>query len=85
MECLDVASAGFSVAAGGTSTGFSPVCTTGYVLTGGGCTGSSFDMRVVSSRTVFGSSNHFCAFRNEGASSATGTVYANCCRIPRGR
>mgnify|MGYP006173664089 FL=1 len=49
-------------------------------ITGGGCSSSNFDGRVVTSRTL--STSHFCAFRNEGTGTMDGVAYARCCRIP---
>ena len=49
-------------------------------ITGGGCSSSNFDGRVVTSRTL--TTSHFCASRNEGAGTMDGVAYARCCRIP---
>lgn len=85
LDCIEVASAGVNIGAGGVNSFVTPNCPAGYEITGGGCTSSTFDARVVSSRsfdTGPTTQNHFCAFRNEGAGSATVTAYGRCCRTP---
>lgn len=81
-DCVETVSANITVNAGTTGTGSSPACAAGYRIMSGGCTMSTFDGRIVSSRIFTNSNTQFCAFRNEGAAANTGVVYGNCCRIP---
>jgi hypothetical protein len=86
LECEETTSANITVAANSTGTGSSPACTAGYTIIGGGCTMSTFDGRVVSSRQFPNSNTQFCAFKNESATTAnTGVAYGRCCRLPLGR
>lgn len=80
LQCEEQVSAGAAIAAGSFGTQSTPSCTAGYTITGGGCSSTTFDGRVVTTRTQ--ATSHFCAFRNEGAASMTGTAYATCCRVP---
>lgn len=83
LDCIEMTSSSISINAGSFGTVSSPSCTTGYTITGGGCSMSNFDGRVVTTRTIVSgaSQTHFCAFRNEGASSVDGTAYARCCKL----
>lgn len=86
IDCQETTSANITVNANSTGTGSSPACATGYTIISGGCTMSTFDGRIVSSRSFPTSNTHFCAFRNENASNAiTGVVYGRCCKLPTGR
>jgi hypothetical protein len=86
LDCQETVSSNITVNAGSTGTGSSPACAVGYTIISGGCTMSTFDGRVVSSRSFPGSNTHFCAFRNESVSSAnTGVAYGRCCKLPSGR
>jgi hypothetical protein len=85
IDCQETFSANINVGAGSTGTGSSPACTAGYTIMSGGCTMSTFDGRVVSSRSFQNTNTHFCAFRNEGASANTGVAYGRCCKLPSGR
>lgn len=85
IDCVETFSSNITVNAGSTGTGSSPACAAGYTIISGGCTMSTFDGRVVSSRSFPNSNTHFCAFRNEGAASNTGVVYGRCCKLPSGR
>lgn len=80
IQCQEVSAATSSIAAGATGTVSSPACAAGYTITGGGCSSTTFDGRVVTTRTFL--TGHFCAFRNEGGGTMIGTAYANCCRVP---
>ncbi len=85
LDCTDVVSAGVNIGAGGTGTQTTPNCPVGYEITGGGCTSSTFDGKIVSSRsfdTGTTSQNHFCAFRNEGTAVANFVAFGRCCRTP---
>jgi hypothetical protein len=84
LDCIEMESVGGNINAGSFGTQSTPNCTAGYTITGGGCSMSTFDGRVVTSRTILGSGSqsHFCAFRNEGASVIEGVAYARCCRTP---
>lgn len=86
LDCLETFSSNITVNAGSTGTGSSPACAAGYTIVSGGCTMSTFDGRIVSSRQFPGSNTHFCAFRNENATNAnTGVAYGRCCKLPSGR
>ncbi len=86
IDCQETFSSNITVNANSTGAGSSPACAAGYTIVSGGCTMSTFDGRIVSSRQFPGSNTHFCAFRNESASSAnTGVVYGRCCKLPSGR
>ena len=83
LDCVEQISGNFSVGPGGFSSGSSPICAAGYTITGGGCTMSTFDGRIVSSRSIADAigQRHFCAFRNESPSATlSGIAYARCCR-----
>jgi len=86
LDCQETVSSNITVNANSTGTGSSPACAAGYTIVSGGCTMSTFDGRIVSSRQFPGSNTHFCAFRNENATNAnTGVVYGRCCKLPSGR
>lgn len=86
IECEETVSANITVNALSTGTGSSPACSAGYTIISGGCTMSTFDGRVVSSRSFPNSNTHFCAFRNENTTNSnTGVAYGRCCRLPQGR
>jgi hypothetical protein len=80
LECVETTSTTATIAAGDFGTRTTWACPSGYSFVGGGCTMSDFDGRMVSSRPQI--VNHFCAWRNEGASSVQGIAYARCCRLP---
>jgi hypothetical protein len=86
IDCQETFSSNITVNANSTGTGSSPACAAGYTIISGGCTMSTFDGRVVSSRSFPNSNTHFCAFRNENASASnTGVAYGRCCKLPSGR
>ena len=86
LDCQETFSSNITVNANSTGTGSSPACAAGYTIVSGGCTMSTFDGRVVSSRSFPNSNTHFCAFRNENASASNlGVVYGRCCKLPSGR
>ena len=85
LDCEEKNAPSLTVGPGATVTSFSPACSAGFNAISGGCTSSSFDGRVVSSRTFTGTNTHFCAFRNEGTGSMQATTYAVCCKLPSGR
>lgn len=83
LDCVEKVSGNLSVGPGGFNSGSTPVCDAGYRITGGGCTMSTFDGRMVSSRSISDASGdrHFCAFRNESTTATlVGIAYARCCR-----
>lgn len=84
LECVEKVSTGATIAAGSFGSQSTPSCDAGYTITGGGCSMSSFDGRVVTTRTIANpsSQSHFCAFRNEGSVPVDGLAYARCCRTP---
>lgn len=84
VECVEKLSSSVTIAAGSFGTQSTPSCDAGYTITGGGCSMSNFDGRVVTTRTIVSGSSqtHFCAFRNEGGLSVDGLAYARCCRVP---
>lgn len=85
LDCVEVVSTGLDITAGSFGTRTTPNCPTGYEVTGGGCSSSSFDGRVVTSRSFdnsVSSQYHFCAFRNEGSGTANFVAYGRCCRTP---
>lgn len=84
LDCVETVSSGTSIPAGSFASQSSPTCPAGYSITGGGCSMSNFDGRVVTTRTLADGSGqrHFCAFRNEGSIAVDGLVYARCCRTP---
>jgi hypothetical protein len=85
LDCVEVASAGVDIAAGGAGSQSTAVCPTGYEITGGGCSSSTFDGKIVTSRSFDNSptsQSHFCAFRNQGTGTANFVAYGRCCRIP---
>ena len=84
LECVEKVSAVGNIAGGGSGSRTTPSCDAGYTITGGSCSMSTYDGRVVTSRTVVSGSSqtHFCAFRNEGAATVEAVAYARCCRIP---
>lgn len=82
IDCVETTSSNITVIAGSFASGSSPACASGYTMISGGCSMSTFDGRIVTSRTMSGTNTHFCAFRNENAtSSVTGVAYGRCCRI----
>jgi hypothetical protein len=86
IDCQETFSSNITVNANSFGSGSSPACAAGYTIISGGCTMSTFDGRVVSSRSFPNSNTHFCAFRNENASSSnTGVAYGRCCKLPSGR
>lgn len=86
IDCQETSSSNITVNANSTGTGSSPACAAGYTIVSGGCTMSTFDGRIVSSRQFPGSNTHFCAFRNENATNSnTGVAYGRCCKLPSGR
>lgn len=86
IDCVETVSSNINVNANSTGTGSSPACAAGYTIISGGCTMSTFDGRVVSSRSFPNTNTHFCAFRNENVSAAnTGLAYGRCCKLPSGR
>lgn len=84
LECVEKLSTGNTISAGSFGTQSTASCDPGYTITGGGCSMSNFDGRVVTTRTIVSGSSqtHFCAFRNEGTSTVDGLAYARCCRVP---
>lgn len=84
LDCVEKLSSGVTIPAGSFGTQQTASCDAGYSITGGGCSMSNFDGRVVTTRTIAsgGSQTHFCAFRNEGSISVDGLAYARCCRTP---
>ena len=85
LDCVEVVSAGVDIAAGGTGSQSTAVCPTGYEITGGGCSSSTFDGKIVTSRSFDNSptsQSHFCAFRNQGTGTANFVAYGRCCRTP---
>lgn len=84
LECVEKVSAGTTIAAGSFGTQQTASCDAGYTITGGGCSMSNFDGRVVTTRSIASGSSqtHFCAFRNEGAGTVEGIAYSRCCRTP---
>jgi hypothetical protein len=85
LDCVEVASAGVDIAAGSFGSQTTPNCPAGYEITGGGCSSSTFDGKIVTSRSFDTSAtiqNHFCAFRNQGAGTANFVAYGRCCRTP---
>jgi hypothetical protein len=84
LECIELESAGGNISAGSFGTQSTANCTAGYTITGGGCSMSTFDGRVVTSRLIVtgSSQSQFCAFRNEGTAVIEGKAYARCCRTP---
>lgn len=84
LECVEVESAGTNISAGSFGSQTTPQCPATYTITGGGCSMSTFDGRVVTSRSIVSgaSQTHFCAFRNEGAATIEGVAYGRCCRVP---
>lgn len=86
LDCQETVSSNITVNASSTGTGSSPACAAGYTIVSGGCTMSTFEGRIVSSRQFPGSNTQFCAFRNESTTSSnTGVVYGRCCKLPSGR
>ena len=86
LDCQETVSSNITVNANSTGTGSSPACAAGYTIVSGGCTMSTFEGRIVSSRQFPGSNTQFCAFRNESTTSSnTGVVYGRCCKLPTGR
>ncbi len=82
IDCVETFSSNITVSANSTGTGSSPACAAGYTIMSGGCTMSTFDGRIVASRSFPNTNTHFCAFRNESASASNlGVVYGRCCRI----
>ncbi|MBK7660212.1 MAG: hypothetical protein IPJ28_14235 [Betaproteobacteria bacterium] len=85
LDCVETVSSNITVNANSTGTGSSPACAAGYTIVSGGCTMSTFDGRIVSSRQFPGSNTQFCAFRNENpTNSNTGVAYGRCCRLQGG-
>jgi hypothetical protein len=85
LDCVEVSSAGVDIAAGGTGSQSTASCPTGYEITGGGCSSSTFDGKIVTSRSFDNSptsQSHFCAFRNQGSGTANFVAYGRCCRVP---
>ncbi len=80
LDCNEKLSVGVTIAAGSFGTQSTAACDAGYTITGGGCSMSNFDGRVVTTRTIPSSQTHFCAFRNEGGTTVDGLAYARCCR-----
>lgn len=80
LQCQEKTASAVTIPAGTIGTATTPVCDAGYTITGGGCSSSTFDGRVVTTRTL--ANSHFCAFRNEGAGSMDGIAYSRCCRVP---
>ena len=80
LQCVDAQSAVVVIGANNIGSAISPLCAAGYTIVSGGCTSSSYDNRMVTSRIQ--GSTQFCAFRNEGASSVDVTAIARCCRVP---
>lgn len=60
-------------------------CPAGYAITGGGCDSSNSNSSTpmtITQNAVFGFKQH-CGWANRaGAASATGTIYAQCARVP---
>ncbi len=85
LDCVDVVSAGVDIAAGSTGSQTTAACPVGYEITGGGCTSSNFDGKIVTSRSFDNSptsQSHFCAFRNQGTGVTNFVAYGRCCRTP---
>jgi hypothetical protein len=85
LDCEEKTSAAATVVPGGMGTQSTAACTVGYKVVSGGCSSTTFDGRVVTSRTFLGTNTHFCAFRNEGTGNMDGTAYSVCCKLPTGR
>jgi hypothetical protein len=83
LSCSETFSGNVTINANSTNTGSAPSCPAGEVIVGGGCTSSTFDGRVVSSRQFPNSNTQFCAWRNESVSSPMiGVAYGRCCKFP---
>lgn len=82
LDCTEVSSLPTVVNAGAFGSVLSPTCPSGYVMTGGGCSMSSFDGRLVTSRIVTDAEAYYCAFNNQGTAANQGVAYGRCCRTP---
>jgi len=82
LDCTEVSSLPEVVNAGAFGSVLSPACPSGYVMTGGGCSMSSFDGRLVTSRIVADAESYYCAFNNQGTAANQGVAYGRCCRTP---
>jgi hypothetical protein len=80
--CTEVTSAGIDILAGNFGSQTTAACPTGSQIMSGGCSSSSFDGKVVTSRTFLSSQNHFCAFRNQGTGTINFVAYGVCCKVP---
>lgn len=82
LDCVERVSNAVTITAGGTGTVSTSTCPAGYTITGGGCASSTFNGRVITTRTMQSSLVHFCAFANQGTGGVDGVAYARCCRVP---
>jgi hypothetical protein len=81
LQCEELSSGSVNVNAGSSGNATSPACSAGYTIMSGSCTMSTFDGRIVTTRTFPTNNTHFCSFRNEGASANSGVAYGRCCRV----
>lgn len=79
VQCTTVQTS-YSVPAGGSFNGGSPVCPATYNPTGGGCFSASYSGRVVS--TYPNGATHYCSWQNEGAAAMNAVAMQTCCRVP---
>lgn len=82
LDCIDRVSTVSTISAGATATLTAPTCTAGYTLVGGGCTASSTNARLVSSRTSGASNAHVCVYLNQGTGGVDVFTQSRCCRLP---
>ncbi len=82
LDCMEVSSLPEAINPGAFGSVLSPTCSDGYVMTGGGCSMSSFEGRIVTSRIVSDAEAYYCAFNNQGTAANEGVAYGRCCRTP---
>lgn len=82
LDCTDRAGNAVTVGAGASLALSGPACLAGYTAVGGGCSASTTNGKLVSSRTVGTSNSHFCFFLNQGTGGIDVIAQTRCCRVP---
>jgi chitodextrinase len=84
LDCVNTSSASASIQVGGTTTIFSPSCSTEYNLIGGSCSSDALaaDVYMKSTQMDTSEGRYYCSFKNNSSSPHTLYAYARCCRVP---
>lgn len=82
LDCVDRQGSTVTIGSGSTATLNAPACLAGYSVVGGGCSASSINGRLITSRTVGSANNHLCLYYNQGTGGVDAIAHSRCCRVP---